>query len=731
MRGWQVTVLRPTEAADCRELERLLASGATRLDSLAAQVADLVDARAAGRPTRDAERARITDEITGGEPLSRYGRWVYFPWHNEVVRLLPPDAFHELRTDRNRHRITAQDQALLRQRRIAVAGLSVGLASAMTLAAEGIGGAFHLADFDTLSLSNLNRLQVAVRELGASKAEIAARRLLDLDPYLEIVIFPEGVRDDNVDVFLGPTVDLLVEECDDLEMKLRLRERARDRRIPVLMETSDRGLLDIERFDLEPERPILHGLIAGLRAADLRGLSLAQKLVPLSRIVDVDRVSASLAASVVELNHTTASWPQLASAVCLGGAVVADTARRILLGQIDWSGRHYIDLEQLVSRAAQAPIPRPTEVAAAAAVPVAEARRPARTDASPSPDELRWLVGQAIKAPSGGNSQPWRFELRAGEIRCALDPSRCQGLLAYQGLAPAIALGAAVENLVVSAPLLGLAAEVEVSDAALAVVRLRRHAAPISPLAAAVDARACHRSATQPVPLTAAARARLLGEPPEDGVAVELHEDRTILDAVARVAGGWDRLRVLSATMHPELVRELRWTRREAVETRDGIELACLELPPPLELGLRVVARPDAVAKLRAIDGGAGLRDGALRAHAHASALGRFVVRDRTVRGYVGLGRTVQRFWLTAASLGLGAHPNGAFLFAFARLDGGGVGLDASDRRALGALAVEYGTAMPAPAHQGWTDGFLLLVNCAPPPVVRSLRRSVDDVLSG
>ena len=212
---------------------------------------------------------------------------------------------------------------------------------------------------------------------------------------------------------------------------------------------------------------------------------------------------------------------------------------------------------------------------------------------------------------------------------------------------------------------------------------------------------------------------------------MELHENRTILDAVARVAGSWDRLRVLSTTMHPELVREVRWTHRDAVETRDGIELACLELPPQLELGLRVVARPDAAARLRAIDGGAGLRDGALRAHVYASALGRFVVRGRTTRDYVGLGRTVQRFWLTAASLGLGARPYGAFLFAFARLDGGGGGLDAWDRRALGALALEYRTAMPATAHPGWTDGFLLLVNRAPPPVVRSLRRSVDDVLSG
>ena len=30
------------------------------------------------------------------------------------------------------------------------------------------------------------------------------------------------------------------------------------------MATSDRGLVDVERFDLEPHRPILHGLLGDL-----------------------------------------------------------------------------------------------------------------------------------------------------------------------------------------------------------------------------------------------------------------------------------------------------------------------------------------------------------------------------------------------------------------------------------------------------------------------------------
>ena len=143
-------------------------------------------------------------------------------------------------------------------------------------------------------------------------------------------------------------LDLLIEECDDLYVKVRLREAARERRIPVLMETSDRGLLDIERFDKEPDRPLFHGVVGLINAADLKELSTKEKLPLVLKILDMSQVSATTKASMLEIEETLETWPQLGSAVMLGGAVITDTARRILLGHLQGSGRFYIDLETLV-----------------------------------------------------------------------------------------------------------------------------------------------------------------------------------------------------------------------------------------------------------------------------------------------------------------------------------------------------------------------------------------------
>ena len=129
--------------------------------------------------------------------------------------------------------------------------MSAGHVIAHTLAAQGLGGELRLADFDQLALSNLNRVPATVFDIGLNKAEAAARRIAELDPYLRVRIFDSGLTLETIDEFLDG-LDIAVDECDSLDMKAIVRERSRARGIPVLMATSDRGLIDVERFDLDP-----------------------------------------------------------------------------------------------------------------------------------------------------------------------------------------------------------------------------------------------------------------------------------------------------------------------------------------------------------------------------------------------------------------------------------------------------------------------------------------------
>jgi len=113
----------------------------------------------------------------------------------------------------------------------------------------------------------------------------------------------------------------------------------------VVMDCNDRGMLDIERFDQEPDRPLLHGLIGDVKSVDVADLDRQARIDLILAMVDADRISPELAASFGQIGHTLSSWPQLASGVALGGALTGEAARRILLGSPCGSGRFYTDLE--------------------------------------------------------------------------------------------------------------------------------------------------------------------------------------------------------------------------------------------------------------------------------------------------------------------------------------------------------------------------------------------------
>ncbi len=110
--------------------------------------------------------------------------------------------------------LTEGEQATLRGKRVAVAGLGgVGGSHVLTLARLGI-GAFSIADFDTFALPNFNRQAGAVvSTLGRTKIEVIAAMAKDINPELDVKMFANGVSADNLDEFFKG-VDLYVDGLD-------------------------------------------------------------------------------------------------------------------------------------------------------------------------------------------------------------------------------------------------------------------------------------------------------------------------------------------------------------------------------------------------------------------------------------------------------------------------------------------------------------------------------------
>lgn len=312
-------------------------------DSIKSQIKELVLIRNPLMQSDSTELTQMVEQIVGTDS-KLYGNWVYYPWDNRLIHILPESEFIEVRTNRNRNKITKDEQLLLGSKRVGIAGLSVGRSVALTIATERIAGEIILADFDTLDLSNLNRLKAGLYDLGMNKCISTAREIAYLDPYIKVKCYTDGLNSNNMlDFFTKQNkLDLFIEECDDLVVKIESRIMARNLGIPVVMEASDRCLVDIERYDLDPDRPLLHGIIDEDDIKNVGSLkTFEDKLKLMSKIVDVNQISDRMRNSLPEIGKSLRTWPQLSSDVTFGAGVVAMICRSLLLGEQIVSGRFY------------------------------------------------------------------------------------------------------------------------------------------------------------------------------------------------------------------------------------------------------------------------------------------------------------------------------------------------------------------------------------------------------
>jgi len=117
--------------------------------------------------------------------------------------------------------ITRDEQEILRNSRIAIAGMGgVGGAHLLTLSRLGVGN-FHISDLDDFEVANFNRQAGAnMGTIGQQKVDVLQEMAKSLNPQQNIRTFPNGVSADNIDEFLDG-VDLYVDGLDYFAVSAR------------------------------------------------------------------------------------------------------------------------------------------------------------------------------------------------------------------------------------------------------------------------------------------------------------------------------------------------------------------------------------------------------------------------------------------------------------------------------------------------------------------------------
>lgn len=285
------------------------------------------------------------------------GAWVYYPWSGVLSHVIAKEHFLELRSTRNRNLITSEEQEKLGDFNVGCAGMSVGSNAALSIGITGISQQLKIADGAVISGSNLNRVLAGVNDVGLSKSLIIARKIYEMNPFVSIERFDRDITPDSISHFFDTPWPLhaVVDEIDNLMVKIQLRVEAKKRRIPVIMATDlgDSVMLDIERYDLEPDLPFFHGKVKGVEELLTKEVDRREFLRAAMAIIGPENASTRVQQSLMQVGGELAVQPQLGGTAIMAGSVIAYALRKIALGENIRSGRINISLDDALLRDAR------------------------------------------------------------------------------------------------------------------------------------------------------------------------------------------------------------------------------------------------------------------------------------------------------------------------------------------------------------------------------------------
>ena len=338
------------------------------------------------------------------------------------------------------------------------------------------------------------------------------------------------------------------------------------------------------------------------------------------------------------------------------------------------------------------------------------------------------MVRVAGTAPSPDNNQPWAFRLREEavdvlHVRLRAIASDVRDLFSW------IAMGAAIENLVLAASLHSLTADVEYRDRPfatcpdgelIATVRLRNGGTP-DPLARSIKHRITNRRLYKQRPISSDDLKSLAATVPTGNNQVDWLTGRNDLAMLARLVVTADRIRFEHQPFHEEFHTVLRFGDSQARSTADGLDLRTLEIPRitwPILRWLRPWSRMSLANRF-----------GMSRLFARYSfkqvtrsgAVGLLTTSDDSDRGLLEAGRDFQRLWLAATRQELALQPLGSLPIFLSHLEKEGPHSFLPNHAAsLKQVVGPFQHLFPSAEHQ--MPVILFRIGHAKPPSARSYR---------
>lgn len=282
-------------------------------------------------------------------------------------------------------------------------------------------------------------------------------------------------------------------------------------------------------------------------------------------------------------------------------------------------------------------------------------------------NDLEKIISEAVWAPSGDNSQPWRFIVKGSSVKIFNIPDRDNPILNFKKSGSYIAHGALIENITILAGEFGYTTEVKIfpsddEEDLVSEIFFSKSQSAGDPLGVWVKKRHTNRQPYEKRKIDGAMLSKLLANSVKQN-------DVLIIDAeykLKRIASAlslMERIALENKDLHKLFFGDLIWSEEENKRGKPGLFVRTLEIPM-IAIVLFKILRFWPLTKLANLFGFSRIASyGNSKIYAQSAAHILISTKGDLPVDFVNSGRLTQRIWLTAVSGGLSVQPVTGILF--------------------------------------------------------------------
>ncbi len=275
-------------------------------------------------------------------------------------------------------------------------------------------------------------------------------------------------------------------------------------------------------------------------------------------------------------------------------------------------------------------------------------------------EKVTKILTAAAAAPSGDNSQPWRFVVQDSSIEFYALPEKDNPILNYKEGGTLIALGAALQNAELEARAQGYVPHTVLHEdgSCVAVMELKvggRLDKTDEFLQKSIFKRHTNRKPYKKVPLSKETRTAILDSFLSERTELDfsLIESRDSMSEVAKALTVMEEVALGNHTLHKLFFENIFWSEKENRSGKQGLYIKTLELPPPAQILFRLLKHWSFAKLFTKIGFSQIVAKTNAQQNAAASALGVITAPHTDRVTYLEIGKALERIWLLATARGL------------------------------------------------------------------------------